>query len=99
MARTPEGKFQDKLRKEVEEMFPGSMTFKTDPLDRQGVPDIFIVYNNKWAVLEGKKDKDAPLRPNQQYYIDKMGEMSFARVIYPENKQEVLRDLQQAFRT
>ena len=57
MARTPEGKFQDKLRKEVEEMFPGSMTFKTDPLDRQGIPDIFIVYNNKWAVLEGKKDK------------------------------------------
>ena len=66
--------------------------------ETQGIPDLLILYKDKWAVLEGKKSKDASHRPNQPYYVEKMNEMSFAAFIYPENKEEVLHALQQAFR-
>lgn len=97
MAKKAEGKFQADLRTDIEKMFPGALTLKNDSSDIQGIPDLTIVYKDKWAMLEVKESKDAPFRPNQPYYIDKLGKMSFTRVIYPENKQEVLRDLQQAF--
>lgn len=99
MARNKEGAFQDKLISEIEEMFPGAMVIKNDCSYIQGIPDLTILYNNKWAVLESKRSKNASRRPNQEYYIDKCNKMSFGRFISPENKQEVLRDLQQTFGT
>lgn len=93
-----ENKFQADLIKELKSIFPGCIVLKNDANYKQGIPDLTIFYNNKWAVLECKKDAKAKYRPNQKYYIDKMNEMSFARAIYPENKQEVLNELQQAFR-
>ena len=94
-----ESKFQSDLIHELKEMFPGCMVLHNDPTYIQGIPDILILYNEKWASLESKRSKTAKHRPNQDYYVDKMNDMSFSRFIYPENKQEVLDDLQQAFRT
>ena len=72
---------------------------KTDPTYIQGLPDLLILFNDRWAVLECKKSGTASHRPNQDYYVDRMNEMSFARFIYPENEEEILHDLQQAFKT
>ena len=63
----------------------------------QGFPDLLILYKNKWAVLECKRSKSATKQPNQEYYVDELNGMSFSRFIYPENKEEVLYDLQQSF--
>lgn len=97
MARSSklESGFQDKLMKELKERFPGCMTFKMDQF--QGVPDVLVLYEDKWASLECKRSANAKRQPNQEYYVGVMDEMSFSRFIYPENKEEVLNELQQAF--
>jgi hypothetical protein len=97
MARSSrlESGFQDKLSKELENRFPGCMVLKQDAF--QGIPDLLVLYKNKWASLECKKNAKAKKQPNQEYYVGVMNDMSFSRFIYPENKEEVLRELSEAF--
>lgn len=92
-----ESGFQDKLIQDLKILFPGCMTFKMDQF--QGIPDLLILYKDRWASLECKKHKNAIRQPNQEYYVSLMNEMSFSRFIYPENKEEVLYDLQQAWQS
>jgi hypothetical protein len=92
-----ESKFQSDLIKELKQRFPGCIVTKLDPRHIQGIPDLLILYNDKWAVLECKRSAKEHKQPNQDYYISKMNSMSFASFIYPENMEEVLNDLQQAF--
>lgn len=91
--------FQAQLIRELKEMFPGCIVSKMDPNYIQGFPDLLILYKDKWAVLEVKKNAEASRRPNQDYYISVADKMSFARFIYPENKKEVLHELRKAFGT
>lgn len=99
MARSSrlESGFQDRLIAELKEMFEGCMVFKMDQF--QGLPDLLILYGKKWASLECKRGANAKKRPNQEYYVDLMNKMSFSRFICPENKEEVLHDLQSTFRS
>lgn len=92
-----ENKFQREVISDLKEIFPGCIITKNDPNHIQGIPDLTILYKNKWATLECKKNKNAKKQPNQPYYVDTMNEMSFSRFIFPENKEEVLDELQQAF--
>ena len=87
--------FQDRLIHTIKTRFPGCMIFKMEQV--QGIPDLLILFGNKWASLECKKAAGAKKRPNQEYYVKRMDEMSFSRFIYPENKEEVLNELEQAF--
>lgn len=89
--------FQQKLRKELQERFPGCIVTKLDPNDIQGIPDLLILYNNKWATLENKKSSKEHKQPNQEYYVNKMDDMSFSRFIFPENKDLVLDELTNMF--
>lgn len=93
MASKLERDFQAKLIKEIKNEFPGCMVMKTDPTYIQGLPDLLILHNDKWAALEVKRSAKASKRPNQDYYVDKMNDMSFASFIYPENKEDVLDEL------
>ena len=97
MARSSklESGFQDRLITELKEMFPGCMVFKMDQI--QGIPDLLILYGKRWASLENKKSSTAKRQPNQEYYVDLMNRMSFSRFICPENKEEVLSELQKVF--
>jgi len=91
--------FQSNLVKELKQLFPGCMVLKTDANYIQGLPDLLILYRNRWAALECKRSANANRRPNQVYYIDEMDQMSYASFVYPENKEEVLHELQQTFGT
>ena len=93
-----ESQFQKDLIDEIKKEFPGCMAIKNDPGYIQGFPDWTILYKDKWAVLEAKRDKDAPKQPNQDYYVDQLNEMSFSRFVYPENKEVVLDELRKAFK-
>lgn len=93
-----ESRFQSELIKELKQEFPGCIVLKNDPDYIQGIPDLLIIYGSKWAALECKRSANASKRPNQKYYVDKMNEMSYAAFISPENKEEVLHDLQSALR-
>ena len=92
-----ENEFQSKLIKEIKRRFPGCIVLKNEPTYIQGIPDLIILHNDKWGALECKKNSKASKRPNQEYYIGIMNQISFARFIYPENKDEVLYDLEHHF--
>jgi hypothetical protein len=93
-----ENKYQARLIKKLECMFPGCMILKSDSSYRQGIPDLVILWQNYWASLEVKPGSMYSTQPNQDYYIQQLNEMSFAAYIYPENEEEVLSALQQAFK-
>jgi 3-hydroxymyristoyl/3-hydroxydecanoyl-(acyl carrier protein) dehydratase len=78
-------------------MFPGCIVLKNDPNYLQGIPDLLVLWRNRWATLEVKKTAKSSHQPNQDYYVATMDNMSFSRFIYPENKEEVLSELQQSF--
>ena len=92
-----ESEFQKNLKKELKKIFPGCIVTKLDSGNIQGIPDLLILYKNKWAALELKKNSKASKRPNQEFYVKKMNEMSFSRFVYPENKEEVLNELCETF--
>ena len=84
-----ENTFKTGLVKELKSRFPGCIV--------QGIPDLVVLYEDTWAALEGKKSARAFHRPNQDYYVEKMNEMSYAAFIYPENKEEILNELERSF--
>lgn len=92
-----ENKFQSGLIKELKKRFPGCIVLKNDANYIQGIPDLIVLYKGRWALLECKKSAHEEHQPNQDYYIERGDKMSFARFIFPENKEEVLNELQCTF--
>lgn len=88
--------FQASLIKELKYIFPGAVVLKNDPNYIQGFPDLLILYRDRWAALECKRSSLASSRPNQRYYVDLLNQMSYSAFICPENKEEILNELQQA---
>lgn len=93
-----EGEFKGKLKRELMQRFPGAIITQLDPTYLQGAPDILILWGNKWATLECKRSSKAAKRPNQEYWVTKLNEMSFSAFIFPENKEAVLDELERAFK-
>lgn len=94
----PESRYQASLIKELERLFPGCYVLKNDSGYRQGIPDLIVLYGPYWAMLEVKASASSRFRPNQEYHLEVLNDMSFAASIFPENEDEVLGALQQAFR-
>jgi hypothetical protein len=94
-----ENSFQADLIVEIKERLPNCIVLKNDPNYIQGFPDLLVLHKDRWAALECKKSEKERKQPNQEYYIDVLGKMSFGSFVCPENKEVVLNELQQAFRT
>lgn len=91
-----EREFQADLIRDLKKRFAGCLVMKLDSGYIQGIPDLLILHGEKWATLECKRDQDAKKQPNQKYYVETMNGMSFSRFICPENREEVLLELQLA---
>lgn len=91
--------FQKELIDEIRERYPGCVIIKNDPNYIQGFPDLTILYKDKWAAMEVKRNASSKHQPNQDFYIKKLNDMSYASFVYPENKEVVLRELQSAFKS
>ena len=94
-----ENKFQASLIKEIKMRFPGAVVLKNDPTYIQGIPDLTVFNGEHWATLEVKKSNKASHQPNQDYYVEKMNSMSFSAFIFPENKEEILNELERHFKS
>ena len=92
-----ESQFQKELMDEIRLIFPGCVILKNDSSYIQGFPDWTILYKDKWVVLEAKKSRTARRQPNQEYYVNKLDSMSYSCFVYPENKDEVIRELKKIF--
>lgn len=91
-----ERNWQHSLIKEIKRRLPGAYVIKTNANYIQGFPDILVLYKRRWAALECKRERTAAKQPNQEYYVDRLNDLSFAAFIYPENQEEILNGLQQA---
>lgn len=92
-----ESEFQADLIKTLENRFPGCIVLKNDSSYKQGIPDLSVFYGNHWAALENKLEEDSSHQPNQDWYVNKMNDMSFARIVYPGNVEEVLDEMERSF--
>jgi hypothetical protein len=91
-----ENRYQAGLIKRIEARFPGCIVLKNDPDYIQGIPDLLVLFDGKWAALECKRSSTAKHRPNQDYYVERMNSMSFASFIFPENEKRVLDEMESA---
>lgn len=96
---TLESEFKRKLIMKIKTMYPGAIVLKNNANQIQGFPDNIILEGNHWAVFDAKKDEFSSHRPNQDYWINLLNEMSFASFVYPQNEEEFLYELQQTFGT
>src|SRR5690349_20035437 len=95
-----ENDYKRELKKRMESRLPGRLILKNDEQMIQGIPDMIILWGSFYVVLEVKRNRDAPQRPNQQYWLDYVSAMGgFAFVIYPENEAQVLDEIQRAFQS
>lgn len=94
-----ESKFQKQFIDKAKSRYPGCVALKNDSSYIQGFPDWTILYKNKWAVLEMKRERGAAKQPNQEYYVDTLNQMGgFSRFVYPENEKEVFDELDAYFK-
>lgn len=92
-----ESVYQSRLIKKLQKLFPGCIVQKNDSTYTQGIPDLVIFYGDRWAMLEVKASANAAVQPNQEHYVKRLNEMSFAAFVHPDNETEVLDGLQHAF--
>ena len=89
--------YQKKLVKTLKDIFPGCVVLKNDAQLKQGIPDLLVLYRDKWVALEVKQSETASHRPNQDRYVERMNNMSYAAFIYPENEEKIFSQLEEVF--
>lgn len=96
--RMTEAQFQSQLIRKLKVLFPGCQVLKNDAHYQQGMLDLTILYEDKWAMLEPKASANSQHQPNQDHFVNHLDAMGFASFIYPENEEDVLNALQEAFK-
>lgn len=94
-----ESAFQKEFKDRLKEILPLCIIKRNSTDDIQGFPDLTVYCGDKYALIECKRYKDAPHRPNQDYYIELFrSEGVYATFVYPENVDTVLVELETYFK-
>lgn len=94
-----ESEFQTIFLNRVKELLPNCFVLKNDANMIQGFPDWTVIFGKYALIFEIKRNEKAAYQPNQLYYIDFINNSGgFARIVYPENMEEVLHEIQQTYR-
>lgn len=91
-----ENVYQARIIRRLKKEFPESIVIKNDSSYIQGIPDVLILHGPRWAMIEVKVDAYSDVQPNQEYYVTKLNEMSYATFVFPENEEQVFHELQLA---
>lgn len=89
--------YQAQLIRRLEKEFPGCVVIKNDPSYIQGIPDLLILFRDRWAMLEVKKSVSAPTEANQEHYVEAFHQMSYCAFVFPSNEDKVFYELQLTF--
>lgn len=93
-----ESDFKSGLYKEIRATFPGTEVVPNDPGYIQGFPDATVYFpNGKYILLEGKRTNTSIKQPNQDYYVNISPLSNNALFVYPENKKEVLKEIERRY--
>ena len=92
---TPEGKCKKDFCSELRKMKCTVLQYKQDATTVAGFPDTIVLLPESLTVyLEFKKSKNAKFRPGQKEWGEKLkGRNYFWWVVYPENADEVLKEI------
>lgn len=92
-----ECQYQRRIIRRIYREYPEVVVVRTNPQLQQGIPDLIVLSRRNWVALELKRSRTARHRPNQSYWLDRLGLIGFARFLYPENEQEVFNEIQTLF--
>lgn len=92
-----ERNFQAEFIGELKLLFEGCIVLKNDANYIQGFPDLLMLHGDRWAAFECKRSISARRQPNQEYYVELLNGMSYSAFVCPENKEQVLYELQRSF--
>lgn len=95
-----ESKFERKVVNRLMRDYPGAYVIKTYPgFVPQGFPDRVFLYYDFWSAFDAKRSPNAPIQPNQPYYIDQLNQMSHAAFVNPENEEVYYNEIQRALQS
>lgn len=92
-----ESETERNFKQDMNRRLPGGWWVKGNSQMQQGIPDQTFYYGPRWAMFEFKRAENSDLQENQDWFIDMFNEMSYARFVSPENYNEVLDEVQEAF--
>lgn len=72
--------------------------YQQNATTRASIPDILFLKEGFWGAIETKRSRTAKYQPGQKEMVAKMDKMSWARVAYPENWDEIMKELEEILR-
>ena len=93
MSKEKESNIQKRIIDRIKTMLPGAIVLKNDPNYIQGIPDLSVMWENKWCMLEVKRYENSSKQPNQEYYVNKADWMSYGRFISSDNEDEIINEM------
>ncbi len=92
-----ETNFEKKVIEKLMRWYPDAIVLKIHPGLNPGFPDRLALIGSSWLAFEVKRSIDSAKRPNQDYYIDLLNQMSAASFVYPENQERFFDEVQRTF--